>query len=407
MPTFDGETLIITLDPVVDGVLDVDVGIDLYTEWKTWMRDGNMRYPEAFRTTGGDELTAIINAGSYFFLRNDYGWRIKSYENDATYYLVGNLAAQTTTLPVFVPTDGAFTAAILGLQPVTQGVTPLMGLQLANISFNNQVCVSINGEAGTGVSASGYQIGTRQSPVDNIADAKAICLERGFNHINFVTSYTIETEDLSIGYRFTGDSPFLILTVNSAADVSGCSMYDLTLQGEMDGLNLIEDCRLLNISEVSGMMHKIALSGNVTMSGALLMMESYSNWVGEGHTDVVVGSNELEIRDFHGSFGINGMTGGTHSIGLTEGRLIIDNNCTGGTIYLRGTPYEVEDNSGGAVTIVDQTRSLIMREMHRRLDLDTGSPNKHWRDSSRITNGDDIDLVSTDNGDGTFTVQRQ
>ena len=43
----------------------------------------------------------------------------------------------------------------------------------------------------------------------------------------------------------------------------------------------------------------------------------------------------------------------------------------------------------------------------KRLDLDASLPNRHWQDSSRITNSDDIDLVSTDNGDGTFTVQRQ
>lgn len=48
----------------------------------------------------------------------------------------------------------------------------------------------------------------------------------------------------------------------------------------------------------------------------------------------------------------------------------------------------------------------MMLEKWRRLDLDPDAPNTHWKDSSRITNGDDIDLVATDNGD-TFTVQRQ
>ena len=374
MPTFNGETLIITLDPVVDGVLDVDVGIDLYTEWKTWAKQGNLRFPAAFRTTGGDELTAIINAGSYFFLRNDYGWRIKSYENDATYYIVGNLAVQDTSLPAFNPTDGAFTAAILGLQPVTQGVTPLMGVQLGNISFNNQVCLSVLGEAGTGIGASGDLIGTRQAPSNNMSDALSICELRGFNHINLTSDYTIVDEDLSAGYRLTGDSPFLILTVNPAADVTGCSLYHLTVQGEMDGLNLIEGCKLLNISSVSGLMHKIALAGNVTLSGDILVMESYSNWTGEGSTNWIVGSHTLEVRDFHGSFGVSGMTGGVHSVGITEGRLIIGADCTGGDIYLRGAQYEVERNDGNLVTLIDQTTSKKLDELHRLQGLDADNP---------------------------------
>ena len=403
MPTFDGETLIITLDPVVDGVLDVDIGLDLYTEWKTWMRSGNMRYPEAFRTTGGDELTSIINAGSYFFLRNDYGWRVKSYENDGTYYLVGNLAVQDTTLPAFIPTTGTFTAAILGLQPVTQGVTPAMAAQLEANSFAGAVCIdSVNGTAGTGYVGLN-PVGTRQAPSNNIADAKQICVSRGFKIINFITSYTIVDEDMSDGFTFTADSPFLILTVLSAANVSTCSMRVLTIQGEMDGLNLVEGCRLLDITKASGMMHKIALSGDVTLSGPLLMMESYSNWVGEGHADVTVGSHELEIRDFHGSFGIHAMTGGNHSIGITEGRLIIDADCTGGTIYVRGTPYEIVDNSAGAVTIVDQTMSTEMHEIWQKSGLDPLNPVTATPTS---INTGDIAIGITGDGETTSTATR-
>lgn len=355
MPTFDGESLIITLDPVVDGVLDVEVGVDLYKEWKSWAKLGNLRYPAAFRTTGGDELTSIINAGSYFFLRNDYGWRIKSAENDATYYLVGNLAVQDTALPAFNPTDGSYTAAILGLQPVTQGVTPVMGIQLSHAAFNGAVCIdATDGVAGTG-DVDGIPIGTRQVPSNNIADAKQICIDRGFKTINFMTSYTILTEDLSEGYAFIGDSPFLILTIAPAADVTNCSMRELTLAGEMDGLNLIESCRLNNITEISGMMHKIALAGDVTVSGPIIVMESYSNWVGVGYASFEVGSHNVEIRDFHGSMGALGVTGGTHSIGITEGRLVV--NGTGGDIHVRGTPYEIVDMSGGLVNIIDQTET--------------------------------------------------
>ena len=116
---FDGINLIITLD---SGVTEVDVREDIYEPWKEWVRAGNAAFPAAFRPLGGDPLTALINAGSYFFLNNTVGWRIKPPEEDITIYLTGNLAVEDVSLPAFVPTDGNFTTAILGLQQVTQGV---------------------------------------------------------------------------------------------------------------------------------------------------------------------------------------------------------------------------------------------------------------------------------------------
>jgi hypothetical protein len=132
MPIFDGDNLIITLD---SGITEVDIVDDVYEPWKDWMLASplNRRYPAAFRPDGGNPLSSIINQGSYIFLNNLEGWRMKPPEEDITVYLTGNLAVEDNTLPAFIPTTGAFTAAIIGLQPVTQGVTPAVADQLADI----------------------------------------------------------------------------------------------------------------------------------------------------------------------------------------------------------------------------------------------------------------------------------
>ena len=268
--------------------------------------------------------------------------------------------------------------------------------------FAGAVCINTSiGVSGTGKTGAGGIIGTRQTPSDNIADAKQICLAHGLRTINFMTSYAIDTEDMSAGYAFTADSPFLILTVNPAADVTNCSMFHLTVQGEMDGLNLIEGCRLLDISKVSGMMHKIALAGDVTISGPVIIMESYSNWVGAGYATLNVGSHNVEVRDFHGSFGATGITGGTHSFGITEGRVIISG--IGGDVYVRGTPYEIADNSGGAVIIHDQTQSKKLREVWRKAGLDPQNPVTATPTS--IVAGD-INIAITGDGETTSTATR-
>lgn len=123
MPSFDGDNLTITLD---SGATLVDVKIDLYSDWKEFVQQGdNGKFLPAFRATGGDPLTGALEAGAFFFLRNDLGWRIKPPEENTTIFLTGNLAGENDTLPMILPSDGGFTVLILGLQPITQGTDVL------------------------------------------------------------------------------------------------------------------------------------------------------------------------------------------------------------------------------------------------------------------------------------------
>lgn len=118
MPTFNGETLVIRLDSGVTAF----GWIDVYSAWKDWLLEApsNRGYPPAFDTSGGDTITATLDSGSYFFIRNDLGWRLQPPEEDISAYPTGNLIPSDVTLPVAIPTDGGFTAFYLGLQPITQ-----------------------------------------------------------------------------------------------------------------------------------------------------------------------------------------------------------------------------------------------------------------------------------------------
>lgn len=125
MPSFDGPNLIITLD---SGVTEVNVEVNLYSDWKEWVKlSDNAKYPPAFRAIGGDPLTATLDAGSYFFLQNQYGWRIKPPEENINISFVGSLVGEDVTQDLFIPTTGAFTVSILGLQPITQVATVSAG----------------------------------------------------------------------------------------------------------------------------------------------------------------------------------------------------------------------------------------------------------------------------------------
>lgn len=109
--TFDGDTLRIILPA---GVSEIDAKVDLYSDWKAWVKTGtNCRYPLAFDTTGGDPTTATGEVSPFFFLRNDLGWRIRPAEESANVTIVGNLYGRDPALPMVVPTSGSWTVLLI------------------------------------------------------------------------------------------------------------------------------------------------------------------------------------------------------------------------------------------------------------------------------------------------------
>lgn len=104
--SFDGDNLLITAQDTTD----VDVQVDLYSDWKEWVKlTDNAKYPPAFDTDGGRPTSPTETSGRNFFLRNDLGWRIRPTEADYNPSFIGNLFAADVSLPIVVPTLGAFT----------------------------------------------------------------------------------------------------------------------------------------------------------------------------------------------------------------------------------------------------------------------------------------------------------
>lgn len=121
MPTFDTANLIMTLDSGLS-VFDWEY---YYDEWKQWSlgHPDNRKCPPAFSSSGGDTIiSGQLNAGGYYFFRNDYGWRMRPPEEDINMYPTGNLIPADSSLPLLIPTVGNFTVGVFGLQPITQSV---------------------------------------------------------------------------------------------------------------------------------------------------------------------------------------------------------------------------------------------------------------------------------------------
>jgi hypothetical protein len=127
--TVDLASKIIAVKPAVTSL---DAEIDLYSDLKEdWLlnANGEFGFEFPFRTIGGDPLGGGLEAGAYFFLRNDLGWRIRPQEANHELTITGNLFAEDTAQPIFVPTTGNWTVSIR-LQ--TSSLTQLAGEILAS-----------------------------------------------------------------------------------------------------------------------------------------------------------------------------------------------------------------------------------------------------------------------------------
>ena len=378
MPTFNGETLIVTLD---SGVTTLE-WIDVYSAWKDWMLESplNRRYPKAFRPDGGNPLSTIINQGSYFFLNNLGGWRVKPPEEDITIYATGNLAVEDTTLPALVPTDGAYTAAILGLQPITQGITPVMGEQLAFSSFGGGITVDvISGHAGIGTAPSGGPIGTLKDPSNNLTDALTIASDLGFGTFYIIGDVTIDNTNDFDGFIFVGESEIKsVLTVDTDASVIGCEFYDCTVAGILDGDCKAKNCVIGTLNYVSGTIQQCILeSGTITLGGSneAHFLDCWSG-VAETSTPVIdMGGSgqELSLRNYYGGIKLINKSGNDNvSIDLSSGNVILASTVTAGTIVVRGIGKLVDESgehihSGtwNGVTIVNELVNSYLEDMHK------------------------------------------
>lgn len=95
--TFDGENRLIIIAP---GVTDIDVKVDIYSDWKEWVRVRDYsKYPRALRTIGGDATTPGERAGDLYFLMN--GWRIRTWEGSHELSIDGVINVDGTADPGF------------------------------------------------------------------------------------------------------------------------------------------------------------------------------------------------------------------------------------------------------------------------------------------------------------------
>jgi hypothetical protein len=110
---------VVTFDPTNLRIVEIDAAGDntltwqeIYSEWKDWLLAdaSRMRYPQAFRTVGGDPISETTSLGATYFLQNR--WKFRPAETSHRLVVEGNLFTDPAGESPFVPTLSAFVVAI-------------------------------------------------------------------------------------------------------------------------------------------------------------------------------------------------------------------------------------------------------------------------------------------------------
>ena len=394
MPTFDGENLLVTMD---SGVTNIDWQ-DYYEAWKDWQLAAplNMGYPSAFRTTGGDPLNTLLDQGRYFFFRNDYGWRMKPAEEDTTIYASGNLVPEDSTLDIFTETTGAFTVGVLGLQPVTQGISQDLTDGLQAITYIGKegagIYIDPSNSTGFAIDSDVFPAGNLKSPCITETNLEAIEAVLPLFNIYALSSVTL-TQDYSHGHTIFGKNPQnVVVTCDAGSDVTSCKFQDCTVTGELNATNIIWECIVGDLTNVNGFIYKSTIGGTLTISENTTIEECFISPYAVGQT-FTIDFNSLAktviLSDWSaGRIVVKNMVTGSF-IGLAGagGILEPDTSNTGGIVAVGGSSIFNEENAGlfDTVNRANVANQVWLTEIGNSIKIATLNKRKHDIAANTVT----------------------
>lgn len=230
--------------------------------------------------------------------------------------------------------------------------------------------------------------GTVTDPVDDITAALVVAVAANYRRLEYVTGSSDTLVAAVDGYCIHGFGYTLALGGQS---IAGSRIHNAMISGVCTGATPeFRKCTFGNVTLPPCTIRGGAFSGVMTISGAgdYYLSKCFSAIAGTGlptfDFGAAVGSTDLNIRHYSGGVHIHNIGRvGTDNMSLEgDGQLILNANCVGGTIAIRGH-FTVTDNAGDVVTLSDDARYDI-QQINDQVDLglsDYDGPTKAEMDS--------------------------
>jgi len=270
----------------------------------------------------------------------------------------GNLVAEDDLGSIIDPRSPTAFVTIDRTSSSSATLQDLESLQAA--SFDGAVALDVN----SSFSGTLFPVGTRQNPVNNLADARSICIERGLRTIVILSdTTTLTVGDFSDGYTFIGESPIITtVTIDAATNVTNCRFQNMFVQGTLDNNNEFRECIVGDISFFNGGLLQCALVGTITLAGGV-QAQIYDSWSGiadhsaNNYAEINLGGTgqDLVLRNYTGGVRLTNSTGPANvSMDITSGRVFLEPSITDGDIEIRGNA-RVQNNSTGTTIVRNET----------------------------------------------------
>ena len=223
---------------------------------------------------------------------------------------------------------------------------------------------TVNGVAGT----ADYENGTVDNPSDNIADATTIANSVGITRFKIAPNSSFTLASTYTGFNFSGDGRWTLGL--GGQQLNNSTIIHATVSGICTSTSnaYFENCEIGTVTLPSCTVKSSSITSTITLAdaGDYVFDQCYSAVAGTGSPVVnfglLTGNTNLNMRHYSGGIEVQNMgQAGTDNMSLEgEGQLIINANCTGGTIAVRGN-FKITDNSGGSVTVVrdDDSSNII------------------------------------------------
>jgi hypothetical protein len=216
---------------------------------------------------------------------------------------------------------------------------------------------TISGTAGTVA----FTNGTADNPVDNLPDALTLLSAIGLNRIQVAQGSSLQFVQTMNNLEING--------LDYIIDLNGQQVDNSTITGAVltgtctgnGGSLLLERCKLGDVTLPEVAWVGCAIAGTITASetGTYFSDRCASAVAGTAAPTfdfgAAVGNTAFNLRHYSGGIEIENMKAGDTMSLEGAGQLIINANCTGGIVAIRGS-FTVTDNAGGVVTLSDNAR---------------------------------------------------
>ena len=209
--------------------------------------------------------------------------------------------------------------------------------------------------------------GTSDNPVDSLADALTLSNPSsvGIRRFNVAQNSSIQFIQAMDGFLFDG--------IDYIIDPNGQQVDGTTIIGAVvpsgtflgnGGSLLLERCKIGDVTFPEVAVVGSAIAGDMVISeiGTYFYDRCASAVAGTDSPSwdfgAAVGNTALNVRHYSGGCEIKNMQAGDTMSLEGAGQLIINANCTGGIVAIRGA-FTVTDNASGAVTLSEDARITL------------------------------------------------